>query len=211
MVAARRPGGGAATGPTERRHQAVARGRGSTVGPGIVSIPSMALVKSTNLLSIAARVKAAVGHHAMHSAALHAEVAGVIEWQHGSLAQVAFVLPLPVKRVDPNDLHALVDAVEQHLRAVDLHHSAEHLAVVVVLVEVVRPLPAEVARRLDLRRHIAEHVARVLVVNDRLRSARGVGLGELERILVAGACDGHRADAGDRPRPCEVAVRSCRR
>ena len=154
-----------------------------------------------------ARVERRVGHHAVHAAALHAEVAGVVERQDRRLAQVASRTGACLSTLlTPDHLHALVDAVEQHLGALDLAHRADQLAVVVVLVEVVRGLPAEVAARLDLRGDVAEHVARVLVVDDRLRAARRVGLRPVQRRLVGRARDADGGDPGDRPRPGEVAV-----
>ena len=48
-----------------------------------------------------ARVERRVGHDAVHAAALHAEVARVVERQHGGLAQVAVELVLAVDGVTP--------------------------------------------------------------------------------------------------------------
>ena len=142
----------------------------------------------------------------MDAAALHAEVPCVVEGEDGRLAQQLLEGMLPVDAVDADDLHALVHGVKEQLGAVHLAHGADHLAVVVVLVEVMRRLPAEVAARLDLRGDVAEDVSRVLVVDDRLRAAGRVGLGPVQRRLVGGASDADGGDAGHRPRPREVAV-----
>jgi hypothetical protein len=66
---------------------------------------------------------------------------------------------------------ALEHRVEQQLGAVDLAHRPDQLAVVLVLVEVVRGLPAEVSAGLDPRGDVAEDAADVLVVDDRIRAA----------------------------------------
>jgi hypothetical protein len=71
----------------------------------------------------------------VHAAALHPEVARVVERARG-LAQVLLEHVLAVEAVDADHLHALVDAVEEHLGALDLAHRADQPAVVVVLVEV---------------------------------------------------------------------------
>ena len=52
-------------------------------------MPSIALVNSTAWSSMKARgLKVGVGHDAVHPAALHAEVPGVVERQDRRLAQV---------------------------------------------------------------------------------------------------------------------------
>jgi len=90
---------------------------------------------------------------------------------------------LAIDAVDADDLHALVDGVVEQLRAEDLAHRADHLAVVVVLVEVVRRLPAEVAKTV-LRRGCAM----------RLPVAKGSGLPGLKLRPTAHA-DASRLDS----------------
>src|SRR4051794_30764516 len=153
-----------------------------------------------------ARVERRVAHYAVDAAALHAEVAGVVERQDRGLAQQLLERGLAVDAVGADDLHALVDRIEHELGALDLAHRAEHLGVVVVLVEVVRGLPAEVPAHLDARRDVAEHVPGVLEVDDRLRAPGRVGLRPVERGLVGGPRDADRGDAGHGAGPGEVAV-----
>jgi hypothetical protein len=58
-------------------------------------------------------------------AALHAEVPGVVQRQHGGLAEVLPEQVPLVDAVDPDHLHALVDAVEQQLGAGDPVNSGQ--------------------------------------------------------------------------------------
>ena len=65
-------------------------------------MPSIALVKSIASSSMTARgFERRISHDAVHTAALHAEVPGVVERQHSRFAQVAVELVLAVDGVDP--------------------------------------------------------------------------------------------------------------
>ena len=120
---------------------AVSRGNGLAVvrrRARIVSIPSIAFVNSIASSSMTARgLKDGSAMTPCTRRRCMPKLPGVVEREDGRLAQVAVEVVLAVDGVHTDDLHALVDAVEQHLGAVDLAHRAEHLAVVVVLVEVV--------------------------------------------------------------------------
>src|SRR5207248_2192069 len=85
-------------------------------------------------------------------------------------------------------------------------HRADQLAVVVVLVEVMGCLPAEVSCHLDLGGDVAEDIAWILVVNDRLRATARVGLRPVKSRLVRRARYADCGDAGDWTGPSEVAV-----
>jgi hypothetical protein len=51
----------------------------------------------------------------VHAAALHPEVAGIVDRQYRRLTQVLLEHVLLVHAVHADDLHALVDGVEQQL------------------------------------------------------------------------------------------------
>ena len=142
----------------------------------------------------------------MDAAALHAHVAAVIDREARRFAQVLLEQVLLAVAVDADHLHALVDGVEHQFGAVHFAHGADQFGVVLVLVQVVRRPPAEVAARLDARRDVTKHVADILVVDDRLWAPRGVGLGPVQRGLIGRTGDAHSGNARYRPGPRKVAV-----
>src|SRR6266487_3022456 len=153
-----------------------------------------------------ARIEVRTCEHAMHTAALHPEVAGIVNRQDRCFSEVLLEHVLPVSAVHAHDLHALVDGIEQQLGAVDLAHGTDEFTVVVVPVQVMRGLPAEVPAGLDARRHIAQYVADVLIVNDRLGASGRVGFRPFKGRLVRGTRYADGSDTGDWARPGEVAV-----
>src|SRR6266581_4320721 len=144
--------------------------------------------------------------HAMHAAALHPEVAGIVDRQDRCLPEVLLEQVLLVSAVYAYNLHALVNGIEQKLGAMDLAHCADEFTVVVVPVHVMGGLPAEVTASFDARRHISQHVANVLIVDDRMGASGRIGFRPFEGRLVRGAGHADGGDPRDRARPGEVAV-----
>ena len=107
-----------------------------------------------------------IRHDPVHTPPLHAEVARVVEREHGGLAQIAMERVLHVQGVDAYHLHALVDAIEQHFGAINLAHRADDLTVVIVSIHVVRGFETEGPSGFNLRGDVTENVAWILVVYD---------------------------------------------
>src|SRR5579859_4536350 len=152
------------------------------------------------------RVEVRAGQNAVHPAALHTEVAAVVDREDGGFSQVLLEHMLLVRAVDAHHLEALVDGIKQGFGAEDLVHRPDQFAVVVVLVDVVRRLPAEVPGRFDLRGYVAEYVPDILMVDDRVRAASGVGLRPGQCRFVGRSRNADGGDAGDWPGPGEVTV-----
>src|SRR6516225_8392883 len=144
------------------------------------------------------RIEVRTCEHSMHAAALHPEVAGVVDRQDRCLSEVLFEQVLLVSAVYAHDLHALVDGIEQELGAMDLAHCTDEFAVVVVPVHVMGGLPTEVPASFDARRHISQYVADVLIMDNRMGASSRVTFRPFEGRLVRGTRDSDRSDTRDR-------------
>src|SRR5260221_3452886 len=120
------------------------------------------------------------GEDAMHTPALHAHVARVIDREARGFAKILLEQVLLVVAIHTNDLHTLVDGIKHQLTAEDLGHCADQLAMVIMLIEVVRRLPAEVPASFDASRYIPKNVTNILVIDNRLRAPGRIGLAPLQ-------------------------------
>src|ERR1700726_3164413 len=144
-----------------------------------------------------------MGHHAMNLTTLHADVAGVVDREAQGLTHIFLERMAPIVAVDAHDAHARVYDVDAVLPAENLRPSAGDMALAVMEIEVLGRFPGEIARSLDLHSHIRQQITHMLMLHDRLSTARRVTLGPFEGIFVGGSGDTDCGDRRDGARPRE--------
>src|SRR5947207_8425321 len=141
----------------------------------------------------------------MELTSTHAHVASIVKGEDQCVTQQTFEWGLLGITFHANQAHGIVDDLHGKFGAIDLGHDCQLLPASTRLLKVMAGLPRQVAGRLNAHLDVGQHVADVLVFDDRSRTQASLGFCKVEGIFKGtthhantsrsdeGSCPGERA------------------
>src|SRR5450759_2457795 len=141
----------------------------------------------------------------MELTSTHTHVASIVQGEDECVTQQTFEWGLLCITFHTNQAHGIVDDLHGELRTIDLGHDCQLLPTPTCLLKVMAGLPRQVACRLNPHLDVGQHVADVLVFDDRSRTQASLGFRKVQGIFKGtthhantgrpdeGSCPGERA------------------
>src|SRR6266852_8008278 len=141
----------------------------------------------------------------MQLAPTHTHVTSIVKREDERITQQSLQRGLLRVTFHADEAHGIVHHLHGKLRAIDLGHDRQLFPAPARLLKVMAGLPGQVARRLNAHLDGRQHVADVLVLNERYWTQASLGFRKVKSVFKGGA---HHANAGcpyQRCRPGERA------